>query len=104
MKPASFDTAEWIDAWRDRRPMTDDEVLVSYFFDGKMRVSTSFYAKESRNPISVCCEGWACAGTVLAWMPLPEAYDPVAAYEADKRYEQIVFKKDESGKVVSVEW
>lgn len=85
MKPASFDTAEWIDAWRDRRPMTEDTVLVTFFYDGKFYVDTARYEKGS--PIignmctSIATKGWKAIGTVLAWMPLPEAYDPVAAAE-----------------------
>ena len=95
MKPASFDTAEWIDAWRDRRPMTDDPVLVTRWCRWTKCYVVTIETYDGG--------GWS-SDTVIAWMPLPETYDPVAAYEADKRYEQIVFKKDESGKVVSVEW
>ena len=80
MKPASFDTAEWIDAWRDRRPMTDDNVLVTDFYNGKMRIDTAYY-NEGDGGCGCLVEGWRCAGEVLAWMPLPEAYDPVAAAE-----------------------
>lgn len=76
MKPASFEKREWIDPWRDRYPMTDDMVLVTYFYDGKMMVDTARY----RNT-GIEAEGWCCPGTVLAWMPLPEAYDPVAEAE-----------------------
>jgi hypothetical protein len=71
MKPASFDTAEWIDAWRDRRPMTDDAVLVSGWDGDEHVVGMSCYANGY----------WATGLTVLAWMPLPEAYDPVEAAE-----------------------
>lgn len=71
MKPASFDTAEWVDAWRDRRPMTDDLVLVSGW-DGEIhRVGISWYNSGE----------WETALIVLAWMPLPEVYDPVEAAE-----------------------
>lgn len=79
MKPASFEKREWIDPWRDRCPMTDDMVLVTYFYDGKLRVDTACYSKE-KNPYGIT-EGWCCPGTVLAWQPLPEAYDPVAEAE-----------------------
>ena len=79
MKPASFEHAEWIDPWRDRRPMTDDRVLVTFFANGKMYVDTGCYVKGDvewvRNVLSG--EGWRAPGTVLAWMPLPEAYNPV---------------------------
>lgn len=85
MKPASFEEREWIDPWRDRYPMTNDTVLVTYFFDGKLRVDTAHYRKgnEFSSPIALIgvTEGWCCPGTVLAWMPLPEAYDPVAEAE-----------------------
>ena len=84
MKPASFEKREWIDPWRDRYPMTDETVLVTYFYDGKLRVDTAHYSKEDVAPfgiVGIATEGWCCAGTVLAWMPLPEAYDPVAEAE-----------------------
>lgn len=83
MKPASFEKREWIDPWRDRYPMTDDMVLVTYFYDGKLRVDTARYSK-AENPygiVGIATEGWCCPGTVLAWEPLPEAYDPVAEAE-----------------------
>lgn len=83
MKPASFEEREWIDPWRDRYPMTNDDVLVTYFLDGKLMVGTAFYSKGDEEPIALfgATEGWRCAGTVLAWQPLPEAYDPVAEAE-----------------------
>lgn len=85
MKPASFEKREWIDPWRDRYPMTDDPVLVTYFFGGKLMVDTAHYSRG----LDLCgitisgmaTEGWCCPGTVLAWEPLPEAYDPVAEAE-----------------------
>lgn len=77
MRTASFEQREWIDPWRDRRPMTDDMVLVTYWFGGKMFVDTSRYTKGHSNLI----ERWTVCGTVLAWQPLPEAYDPVAEAE-----------------------
>ena len=84
MKPASFEERVWIDPWRDRYPMTDDEVLVTYFFDGKLMVDTAHYRKgKDLSDITALWEpeGWCCPGTVLAWQPLPEAYDPVAEAE-----------------------
>lgn len=84
MKPASFEKREWIDPWRDRYPMTDDMVLVTFFYDGKLRVDTARYRKVNVMPYGITgieAEGWCCVGTVLAWMPLPEAYDPVAEAE-----------------------
>ena len=83
MKPASFEKREWIDPWRDRYPMTDDMVLVTYFYNGKLMVDTARYSKK-KNPygiVGIATEGWCCLGTVLAWQPLPEAYDPVAEAE-----------------------
>lgn len=69
MKVASFDNAEWIDAWRDRRPMTDDPVLVSGWDGERHTVRMSCYNNGE----------WETSLTVLAWMPRPEAYDPVKA-------------------------
>ena len=85
MKVASFDNAEWIDAWRDRRPMTDDPVLVTRW---------SRWAKCYVITIETydAC-GWS-SDTVLAWMPLPEAYDPV---EADKDF--VILIDGEKGEV-----
>lgn len=42
MKTASFEKREWIDPWRDRYPMTDDMVLVTFCYDGKLRVDTAW--------------------------------------------------------------
>lgn len=81
MKPASFEHAEWIDPWRDRRPMTEDPVLATYFYDGKRYVDMAIYSKGGENTrYGVTTEGWS-HGTVLAWMPLPEAYNPVEEAE-----------------------
>lgn len=76
MKPASFDVAEWIDAWRDRRPMTDDAVLVTAWNprEERLMVSTARYYCEEEY------KTWNDY-SVVAWMPLPEAYDPVEAAE-----------------------
>ena len=84
MKPASFEKREWIDPWRDRYPMTDDMVLVTSFYGGKLRVDTARYCRVNEMPYGITeieGEGWCCLGTVLAWMPLPEVYDPVAEAE-----------------------
>lgn len=83
MKIANFEKAEWIDAWRDRVPMTEDEVLVTFqakpmrrrgFDDDDVivknfiTVTQAFYDTE---------EGHWSINNVLAWMPLPEPYNPV---------------------------
>ena len=78
MKIASYDKAEWIDVWRDRVPMTDDEVLITARMDkigpdGKkvsagLGAGTSYYDPET---------GHWCVHDVVAWMPFPEPYNPV---------------------------
>lgn len=84
MRPASFDTAEWIDAWRDRRPMTSDRVLVTFFYDGKMHVDTGRYVKSDYNLVGMMrTEGWDTLGTVLAWRPFPDPYIPEAVTNED---------------------
>lgn len=76
MKPASFEKREWIDPWGDRCPMTDDTVLVTYWnrWEKKPRMELSSYVKNEEQ------QGWDTMN-VLAWQPLPEAYDPVAEAE-----------------------
>lgn len=71
LKVASFEEREWIDAWRDRRPMTDDEVLVTYWnaYGGALRVRTGNYRENGQY------NGWGFP-FVLAWMPKPEPYNP----------------------------
>lgn len=73
MKVASYDKREWIDPWRDRRPMTDDNVLVTRSYRGERYVVTSWYCTAANE--------FACNGTVLAWKPLEEPYDPTAEEE-----------------------
>lgn len=86
MKIASFENREWIDAWSDRRPMTDDNVLVTYWdeFDERLEVSVESYGK--RSTLTRDAVGWTNNYTrnILAWMPFPEPYDPVAADEEER--------------------
>ena len=90
MKIASFENREWIDAWRDRRPMTNDEVLVTYFEDGEVKVGTAFYETEQGSKEAWICRmvGWYVVGhgnaNVIAWQPFIEPYDPVAADEEER--------------------
>ena len=70
MKPASFEEREWIDPWRDRRPMTEDTVLVTSYYRGEREVEISWYCTMANE--------FACNGTVLAWKPLEDPYDPTA--------------------------
>lgn len=70
MMVASFSTKEWIDPWRDRRPMTDDAVLVTTYWHGVWSHGVAYYDLEGEDWYGVC-------GTILAWMPLPEVYNPV---------------------------
>ena len=66
MKTASFEQREWIDPWRDRRPMTDDDVLVTVWTRYGCKVTTA-----------TCDEGiWLIGQDVLAWMPLPDPFNP----------------------------
>lgn len=86
MRIASFEIREWIDPWRDRRPMTDDLVLVTYWFNGKRYVGTASYTKGSKDQTLGSLfepEGWNCCGTVLAWQPLPDTYNPVEEEDAE---------------------
>ena len=71
MKVASFETREWIDPEKDRRPMTEDWVLVSFEDDGHRYVTINRYDPEY---------GWEvdADATVEAWMPLPDAFYPEA--------------------------
>lgn len=81
-KVASFETREWIDPWRDRRPMTEDAVLATYFYNGKGYVDTAFYSKGGGGTTNAFIpEGWSSPGIVLAWMPLPDPYNPVEEVE-----------------------
>ena len=43
MNIASFETREWIDPWRDRRPMTDDVVLVTLWRRERIYVEEAWY-------------------------------------------------------------
>ena len=81
MKPASFEKAEWIDPWRDRRPMTEDPVLVTTWRDGKTYVECAWYREKHNYDTITYEEGWVACGTVLAWKPLEEPYDPTAEEE-----------------------
>jgi hypothetical protein len=70
MTIASFDQVEWIDPWNDRRPMTEDWVLVTLFDSNGKYVTISRYEFDY---------GWFVDDdvSVLGWMPLPE---PMGGY------------------------
>lgn len=77
MKVASFEKVEWIDPWRDRRPMTNDKVLVTgeYELTGERFVD-----------IDYCDKGiwyWATLNNykVIAWKPLEDPHNPVEEVE-----------------------
>lgn len=80
LKVASFEEREWIDPWRDRRPMTDDEVLVTAYdaFLNKLVVTYGVYGNGINGRGNILCipsYGWNIPN-VLAWMPKPEPYNP----------------------------
>lgn len=74
---ASFEKLEWINPWEDRRPMTDDWVLVTVNDEGHKYVTMSKYEGKY---------GWLIDDEMelIAWMPLPEPanslLDDVKAY------------------------
>lgn len=71
MTIASFDVkGEWIDPWNDRRPMTDDWVLVTVFKNGHKYVWENKYEDGF---------GWLVDEDfeVLGWQPMPE---PMGGY------------------------
>lgn len=72
MNIARFEVREWIDPWRDRRPMTSDEVLVTVWSKGEYVVKTAWYYNDEWTILS-----FGRFDTALAWMPLPEPYNPV---------------------------
>ena len=81
LKVASFEEREWIDPWRDRRPMTDDEVLVTAYdwYKNHLITTTAWYRTtapdlDSWNVI-LPRYGWSIPN-VLYWMPMPEPYNP----------------------------
>ena len=80
MNIARFEVREWIDPWRDRRPMTEDRVLVA-LGDAEDFIGIARYVAD---PID---EGWYIemyghnTVNILAWMPLPEPYNPVEEEE-----------------------
>ena len=74
MNIARFEVREWIDPWRDRRPMTDDRVLVQYWKFGTWFIRVSNYRPE--------VDDWE-VDNVIAWMPLPEPYNPVEEEDDD---------------------
>lgn len=80
MNIARFEVREWIDPWRDRRPMTDDVVLVTLWRRERIYVEQAWYGE---NFLEITGgKDWNCVeGTVLAWMPLPEPYNPVEEEE-----------------------
>lgn len=63
MKIASFEQREWIDPETDRRPMTEDWVLVTIEENGYRYVTENLFDGE-----------WLADGdaAVIAWMPLPD--------------------------------
>jgi len=65
MRIASFEKREWIDPVNDRRPMTEDWVLVTQLTEGRKIVTESKYEEKY---------GWFIdpEDTVLGWMPLPD--------------------------------
>ena len=77
MRIASFEVREWINPWEDRRPMTDDWVLVTVNDEGHKYVTMSKYEGKY---------GWLVDDDteVIAWMPLPDQatslLDDVRAY------------------------
>lgn len=74
MKVASFEEkGEWIDARNDRRPMTDDWVLVTQDMEHAGRVVTDACYRPKT--------GWNTKSPVLAWMPMPEPYSPTEEVE-----------------------
>lgn len=66
MKIASFENrGVWINPWNDRRPMTDDWVLVTVNDEGHKYVTMSKYENKY---------GWFIDDDMelIAWMPLPD--------------------------------
>lgn len=65
MKIASFEQREWINPKTDRRPMTDDWVLVTVEEDGHRFVTIDRY----------CVDTWFGVENddqIVAWMPVPD--------------------------------
>ena len=82
MNIARFEVREWIDPWRDRRPMTDDVVLVTLWRRERISVEQAWYGGNVIDGTGR--KDWHCVeGTVLAWMPLPEPYNPVEEEEVE---------------------
>ena len=73
---ASFEEREWIDPWNDRRPMTDEWVLVTIFSDGRKYVGEAKYDGD----------GWFIDpdDSLLGWMPFPEPMGGYMPLEAPK--------------------
>lgn len=65
LRIASFETREWTDPYKDRRPMTDDWCLITVNDEGHKYVTMSKYEEKY---------GWFVDPDleVIAWMPLPE--------------------------------
>ena len=76
---ASFEEREWINPHNDRRPMTDDWVLVTVNDRGHRYVSMSKYDED----------GWFIDEDeeIAAWMPLPEEAE---ANDGEHQQEQIL--------------
>lgn len=66
MRIASFEEREWIDPKTDRRPMTDDWVLLTLKSGGGLIVSIGKYLPDLKEWYGEDEED------VVAWMPLPD--------------------------------
>lgn len=81
MKIANFEKAEWIDPWNDRRPMTEDWVLVTVFDpeDNHKYVTESKYEDGY---------GWFMDDeiSILGWMPLPEPMGGFMPYDIKPKF------------------
>lgn len=70
MIAASFENREWIDPWNDRRPMTDDWVIMTVNDKGNRYVTIGRF-----NTDYLAWEWFDEDIEVLAWMPLPDPYN-----------------------------
>lgn len=69
MKIASFDVREWINPNTDRRPMTEDWVLMTLRCGDHYIVRTDRYLLDLKEMLA------EYDADMVAWMPLPEPYD-----------------------------
>ena len=80
MKTASFEQREWIDPWRDRRPMTEDHVLgTAETKDGRKVMFGWCERHKDMDVWHTSIEG----RKILAWCPLPDPYNPVEEEDDD---------------------